>query len=104
MMKNNACPICNSNQFRYIYYAEECYGIVEQHGYCNRCGYTIEQAYSDVIVGFEPDVKRGYKILTWNKSTGYHYKYVNKNVRKRKRLRRKFGIKVDQKDRWLAYI
>ena len=104
LAKTNRCPICNSDKYRYKHYAEECYGIVERHGYCNRCGYTVEQCYSDVFDGFMPDIKRGHKVLRWSVNNGNYYEYEPKNTRKRKRVRRKFGIKIDQKDKWLAYI
>ena len=43
----DVCPICKSKEWKYTHYTEECWGIVEQHGYCNHCGYMIEQCYSD---------------------------------------------------------
>ena len=55
------CPICKSKYYDYISWSEYCWGTVEQHGYCDRCGYRIEQAYSPVIEAFYV-VKRGYKL------------------------------------------
>ena len=78
------CPICKSKTFEYCSYSEESWGIVEQHGYCSRCGYTVEQAYSPVYEAFW-DVKRGFK-----HQSGH---YVPKNVKRHKRIRRKLGIK-----------
>ena len=89
------CPVCNSDKYRYVSYAEECYGIVEQHGRCNRCGYVIEQCYSFPVDGFEPIIRRGHKCLN---------KYYPKNKRKRLRMKRKYGIKYGNKDWMLMYI
>lgn len=91
------CPICGSKQYTDRYYTEECWGIVEEHAYCERCGYTIEMAYSEPIVGFYPPLKKGYK----NKWNG---KYYNKDIRKRKRMKRKYNIKYDSKNLWLSQI
>lgn len=89
------CPICKSKTFEYVSYSE-CCGTVEQHGYCNRCGYIIEQAYSPVYAAFW-DVKRGFK-----HPDGH---YVSKNVKKHKRIRRKLGIKnIDVNPLWLNYV
>ncbi len=44
--KGKKCPICGYKKYRYTRYTEMDWGTVEQHGYCERCGYTIEQAYS----------------------------------------------------------
>jgi len=84
-MINRVCPFCGSDQYQYKYWAEEYWGIVEQHGYCDRCGYTIEQAYSAAIDGFMPDIKRGFK--------DFNGHYHPKNTRKRARIRRKYHIK-----------
>ncbi len=90
------CPICKSKTFDYVFYTEECWGIVEQHGYCDRCGYTLEQAYSPVFEAFW-DVERGFK-----HPGGY---YVPKNVKKHKRIRRKLGIKnIEVNPRWIYYF
>ena len=43
------CPICESKTFEYISYYDAMYGIVEQHGYCRRCGYIIEQSYNEPL-------------------------------------------------------
>lgn len=50
-MKVNKCPICGYEGFKDVHYAEEYWGIVEQHCYCDRCGYVIEQCYSEAIEG-----------------------------------------------------
>ena len=78
------CPICHSKTFDYVSYSEECYGIVEQHGYCDRCGYRVEQAYSTVYEAFL-DIKKGFKDINGN--------YHPKNVKRHKRIRRKQNIK-----------
>lgn len=90
------CPVCNYSKYKYIAYSEYGIGTVEQHGYCNRCGYIIEQAYSKPIDGFIPINKRGYK--------GYEGIYYENNKRKRKRMKRKCNIKYCNEDRWLLLI
>lgn len=55
------CPVCKSKTFEYVCYCDYGWiGIYEEHGYCNNCGYVIEQAYSPVYEAFW-DVKRGFK-------------------------------------------
>ena len=66
------CPMCESQTFDYCSYSE-CYGAVEQHGYCDRCGYTVNQAYSSVFEAFY-DTKKGFK--------NYFGEYCPKNVKK----------------------
>lgn len=90
------CPICNSVGYRYISFSEGCWGIVERHGFCNRCGYTIEQAYSEPIEGFVLDREKGFK---------FEGMWYGKNTRKRKRMRRKYGIKHEMpRDLYLMYM
>ena len=90
------CPICKSKTFEYVSYSEYQWGIVEQHGYCHRCGYRIEQAYSGVLEAF-CDVKRGFK-----HPNGY---YVPRDVERHKRIRRKLGIKnIEVNPIWVYYI
>lgn len=90
------CPICYSNTFEYISYSEECYGIVEQHGYCDRCGYRVEQAYSPVYEAFL-DIKRGFKDALGN--------YHPKDVKRHKRIRRKQNIKnIEVNPYWVYYM
>lgn len=89
------CPICKSKTFEYVSYSESI-GTVEQHGYCYRCGYTVEQAYSPVYDAFW-DIKKGFSLPSGE--------YISKNVRKHKRIRRKLGIKnIDINPEWLKYI
>jgi hypothetical protein len=92
MYRYKICPVCHSSKFKCDEYAEECYGIVERHNRCPRCGYIEEQAYSECICGFFPPVKRGHK---------GHKKYIKKNIRSFKRIKRKYGIKID---RYLDFI
>ena len=68
------------------YYAEE-FGIVEQHNHCSYCGYREEQCYSDTVTGFDFPLRRGYKDADG--------KYHPNEMRRFKRLRRKYGIKLD---------
>ena len=89
------CPICGSSKWKYEYYTEEYWGIVEQHGRCDTCGYRVEQAYSGVIGGFELDRKKGYKI---------DGRWYGKNKRKRKRMKRKYNIKHTNDDRIFNWI
>lgn len=71
-------------------------GVVEQHGTCYRCGYRVEQAYSEAIEGFH-DIRKGFK-----NAFGV---YFSKNVRKHKRIRRKLNIKnYDINPRWVYII
>lgn len=90
------CPICKSKTFDYTSYSEYGWGTVEQHGYCSRCGYRIEQTYSPVIDAFL-DIKRGFKT--------YDGKYMSKDIRRHKRIRRKLGIKnIDVNPVWVYHI
>lgn len=96
MNKIIQCPICHSKTFEYVSYSEECYGTVEQHGYCDRCGYTIEQSYSPVYEAFY-DIKRGYKDALG--------RYHPKNVKRHRRIRRKLNIKnIDVNPYWVFYM
>ena len=78
------CPICNSSTFDYVSYSEYGYGTVEQHGYCDKCGYTVEQVYHPVYEAFL-DIKKGFK--------DYNGKYHPKNVKRHRRVRRKLNLK-----------
>lgn len=97
MTREQRCPICNSKKYKSVIYTEECWGIVEEHSLCDRCGYMVEMAYSEPIVGFYPPLRKGYR----NKYNGVYYA---KDIRKRKRIKRKFGIKYSVKDRILSQI
>ncbi len=86
------CPVCGSDKdYHEEVYTEDCYGVVEEHSGCDRCGYRVEMCYSDPIKGFEGYERKGKKLP-------YSGKYFPKNIRKRKRLKRKLGIKYDSKD------
>ena len=90
------CPVCKSKTFEYVSYSEYEWGTVEQHGYCDRCGYVIEQAYSPVYDAFI-DIKRGYK--------DYNGNYHPKDVKRHKRIRRKHGIKnIEVNPAWVYYL
>ena len=94
--KTVQCPICGSKKFDYVSYSEYGWGTVEQHGYCDRCGYIVEQAYSDVYEAFW-DVKRGFK-----HPDGH---YVPKNVKRHNRIRRKRNIEgIEINPIWINYI
>lgn len=77
------CPVCNKNSFHYVHYTEEFAVLCEQHGYCTSCGYIVEQVYSSVETAFL-DITKGYKMANG--------KYMSKNARKHRRIRRKLGI------------
>ena len=95
-MNQIECPICKSKTFEYVSYSEEFYGTVEQHGYCSRCGYRVEQAYSPVYDAFL-DIKRGFKDYLGN--------YHPKDVKRHKRIRRKLGIKnIEVNPIWVYYM
>ena len=90
------CPVCESQTFDYISYSEYGHGTVEQHGYCDRCGYRVEQAYSGALEAFY-DRKKGYK--------NYFGKYYPKNTKKHKRVRRKLNIKnIEVNPIWVFYV
>lgn len=66
----------------------------EQYGDCDKCGYTIRQAYSPVYEGFY-DLKRG-----WKDSDGV---YHEKNYKRHRRVRRKHLDRVKQVDQsWVV--
>ena len=88
------CPICNSSQYKYEKWSEDL-GTVEQHGYCDTCGYIIEQSYSQVYDGFAITRQKGRKV---------NGEWYGKNTRKRKRMRRKYHIRHTPNDWWLSMI
>lgn len=89
------CPICKSKTFDYCSYSEWGWGTVEQHGYCDRCGYVIEQAYSPSMEAFL-DINKGFK-----NSFG---KYYPKNIKRHKRIRKKLNFKnIEVNPRWVFY-
>ena len=92
------CPICHHNTFDYVSYSEYEWGVVvEQHGYCDRCGYMIEQVYSPSFECFF-DRKKGFK--------DYKGIYHSKNVKKHKRIRRKcnYDVKIEINPTWSMYV
>ena len=94
--KNTQCPICHSPTFNYISYSEYGWGTVEQHGDCDRCGYIITQAYSPVYEAFW-DIKKGFKLPNG--------KYIPKNIKRHKRIRRKLKIKnIEINPVWVRYV
>ena len=90
------CPICGYKYFEYFSESMWGWGTVEQSGYCERCGYTVSQAYSPVYEAFW-DIKKGFK----HPENGYQAK----NIRRHKRIRRKKNIKnIEVNPLWLNYI
>ena len=71
--------------------------IVEQHGYCDRCGFMVEQVYSPSFECFS-DRKKGFK--------DYKGIYHAKNVKKHKRARRKcnYDTKIEINPTWSMYV
>ncbi len=92
--KSEICPICKYKKYKYQSFFEY-YGIVEQHGFCARCGFSVEQSYSKPYVRFEPDTSKGFK--------DFSSKYHKKNIRMRTRIRRKYNIKRKNTDWYLRY-
>lgn len=78
--KRPKCPICGNADYEYESYGEFGIGIVERHGYCEKCGYCVEQAYTPVCEFFL-DTHKG-----WKDSDG---KYHEKNIKRHKRIRKK---------------
>lgn len=57
---NMICPVCGKvNEFER--YSEYYWGTVEQHYYCDRCTYFVEQVYSPVAEGISTDCPEEYK-------------------------------------------
>lgn len=100
-MRENACPICKSKKYEATSFSDEIWGgiyEVENHSYCPSCGFRIEMAYCQPLIGFE-DHKRGWR--------DYKNKYHQKDIRKHKRYRRKNkerceGIEVNPE--WVYFI
>ena len=89
------CPICGIETFEYYSSSGE-WGTEEQHGFCHRCGYIVKQAYSPVYDAFW-DVRRGFRLPDG--------RYIPKNVKKHKRIRRKKNVKsIDINPIWINYI
>lgn len=63
------CPICGK-QNNYEAYYEEC-GLVEEHYYCNQCGYFIDSAYGQESEGINfSDINFNWEkhcIEAWNR-------------------------------------
>lgn len=94
--KEEKCPICKSRKWHYVSYSEEYWGTVEQHGYCERCGYIVEQAYSKEMLAFV-DTRKGYKLENG--------KYIEKNEKRHRRIRKKLEITgIDINPEWANYI
>ena len=53
------CPVCGKYN-QYWSYSEWGFGTVEQHYYCDRCTYFIEQAYSPECDGISTDCPEEY--------------------------------------------
>lgn len=90
------CPICGNPKYHYSSYDTEFWGAsvtAEQHGYCDKCGYAIEQGYSPVYEGFI-DTKRG-----WKDGNGV---YHEKNYKRHRRVRCKHMDKVKRVDKTLS--
>ena len=90
------CPICGYKYFEYCSDSMWGWGTVEQHGYCERCGYIVEQAYSPIYEAF------------WDVIKGYQHPdghYVSKNIKRHRRIRRKLNVRnIEVNPIWLNYI
>ena len=53
------CPVCGKVN-DYERYSEYHWGTVEQHYYCDRCTYFVEQVYSPVVEGISSDCPEEY--------------------------------------------
>ena len=96
-----SCPLCGSQKWDYCSYTDEIWGsiyTVEQHGYCDSCGYVMEMCYSPIHEAFR-DITKGFK--------NYKGEYYPKDIRKHKRNRRKIklnikGIEINPV--WVFYV
>lgn len=69
------CPVCGKvNEFER--YSEYYWGTVEQHYYCDRCTYFVEQVYSPVL-----DAEK----TSANKAVDYHNKLYPDDIWKVRR-------------------
>ena len=91
------CPICHHITYDSVSYSEYGRCTVQQHGYCDRCGYMVEQAYSIPFECFS-DRKKGFKDCKGI--------YHSKNVKKHKRARRKcnYDKKIEINPIWSMYV
>ena len=53
------CPVCGTRN-EYVAYSELNFGTVEQHYYCPRCTYFVEQCYSPYVDGISTDCPEEY--------------------------------------------
>ena len=53
------CPVCGKEN-KYTRYSEWGFGTVEQHYYCSRCTYFVEQCYSSCVDGISTDCPEEY--------------------------------------------
>ena len=84
-MKVIKCPICKHFSCEHKIYLGDVGGAfipVEEYKYCDKCGYTLEMAYSSPIEFFS-DIECGYKDGDGN--------YHKKNKKRHMRIRRKYA-------------
>ena len=53
------CPVCGKYN-KYYRYSEWGWGTVEQHYFCPRCTYFVDQCYSGVYEGISTDCPEEY--------------------------------------------
>lgn len=53
------CPVCGKEN-EYEWYSEWGWGTVEQHYYCDRCTYFLEQVYNHPVAGISTDCPEEY--------------------------------------------
>lgn len=58
-IKESRCPVCGKYN-EYTSFSEFGWGTVEQHYFCPRCTYFVEQAYSPVVKGISTDCPKEY--------------------------------------------
>ena len=59
MKELRKCPVCGKEN-EYESYSEWGWGTIEQHYYCPRCTYFVEQCYNDTIDGICTDCPEEY--------------------------------------------
>lgn len=59
MKESIKCPVCGKSN-EYQSWSEWGFGTVEQHYYCDRCTYFVDQVYSPVCVGISTECPEEY--------------------------------------------
>ena len=64
------CPVCGKRN-EYFQFFEYGIGTVEQHYYCDRCTYFVEQGYSSVMEGISTDCPEEYVVKAKELGIGF---------------------------------